>query len=184
MFSPLTKVFIAVIAILAFSSASEYLLIRHQVNTIDALRAQLAAAKAANDESQKTIAALRVERTKASDTCEAQLEGYDATLAELKRIDELTGGYVNVSEISSSVTNTLGSGNVLLDAVNSMYPAPGGQSGVCQASGSPDSGGPNVLSSQVRYCFCSEQDVRNLLKNNALDRGDRKNFITILDGQR
>lgn len=172
----------ALYILLALSGATAgyyYLRCGQLANKAAALTHELTMAQDANAESTKTIAALTSERAASEKTCEARLRGYDATLAELQRIDGLKGGtdgHGDGNHIDSG-------GDPLLDALNGMYPA-GGQDGVCQTDNPRDSGGSGVLPGSVRYCFCGEQDVKNLLKNNALARGDRENLAAILEGLR
>jgi hypothetical protein len=189
-----------VILILSLACGGEYLWIKHQAAELKTLNIELASAQDANLSSQATITSLLAERDKAGQTCQSRLSAKDDLIHRLQDIDALpsnsTPNTQNPTLISGgphdaknqgnnqTVVADRHSGNPLLDALNGMYPAPGGQAGVCQATGAADPSGASVLSGQVLYCFCSEQDVKDLLKNRELDKSDSKDLRTILDGLR
>ena len=140
----------------------------------------------ANAEGWKTVQALEAERTKAKKSCETRLAGYDATLAELKRISELQGG---THEQGGEVSVTGGSGDDLLDALNGMFPDlrgtdGSGPNGVCKTGSSGDPEGSAVLPGSVSYCFCSVEDVKNLLKDWVLTGAREKDLVNIIEGLR
>jgi len=183
-----------IIALLLATSGFYYLRCGQLTNTVSSLTLSLTAATDANLVSQATISALKLERTKLSNICESRMQGYDETLAELIRIDGLKGGsngqrdetFMGVGNGSGN-----GSGNMLLDSLNGLYPMPvGSEARVCEAgyTGNAESSGAlpgSVLPSRgPLYCFCSEQDVKNFLKNSVLDRNYENQLVTILDGLR
>ncbi len=177
----------------------EYLWIKHQAAELKTLNAELTTVQDANLSSQATITSLLAERDKAGQTCQSRLSAKDELIHKLQDIDALPSNSTPNTQNSTLISGgphdaenqgnnqtAVGdhrSGNPLLDALNGMYPAPGGQDGVCQAAGAADSSGAAILPGQV-LCFCSEQDIKNLLKNRELDKSDSKDLRTILDGLR
>jgi hypothetical protein len=136
----------------------------------------------ANKASTETIDALKIERKKANKSCKTQMDGYDATLEWLRRIDNYTGG-LHVQNGENVVIGN--SGDDLLDALRLLFPVSGGdKDGVCKAGSPGNAQGTDVLPSEVSYCFCSVEDVKNLLKNNALDRGYENRLVGVIEGLR
>ncbi len=166
---------------LGLTATIEYGIIEHQKTTIGTLTNQLHDAQNANDAAQKTITDLTVERDKSAETCEARLSEKDTMIRKFQTIDDL-------KEDTHENTKAVDSGsidNTLLGALNQLYSAPSdSKPGVCQATNTAGAGGTGILSGQVRYCFCSDNDVRNFLKNMALSDSDRQELRTILDGLR
>jgi len=178
-----------VLAIVSTYCGILYLKCGRQEAKIAQLSVNLDTALTANDEGVETIKQLKAERTRATRSCETRLAGYDATLEELMRINELHGG--NHAEGNETVVDgnpVIFSGDALLDMLNGMFPdlrgAEGGnKNGICQAGGSGNAKGAEVLSGSVpQYCFCSEQDVKNLLKNQVLRSGRESALVTIIEG--
>ena len=180
--NPLAKALAIAVAALLIICGLGYFWIQRQGVHIDQLEAHLGAAQGANGESTKTIAALTIERDKNAETCESRLAGYNATLTELQRIDGLQGGNDAHRETMSENSGPI-NGDPLLTALNRMYPA-GGQDGVCQTGNPGSAGGSAILPGSVRYCFCSDDDVRNFLKNQALMAGRESELVSIFDGLR
>lgn len=162
-------------------------------NKAEALTQERDTARSANDESQKSITELKNERTKAAKSCQSRIQGYDETLAELIRLDSLTGGNhdeaTGITGGNSTADNhgvSDSSGDAVLDELNRVYPVQAGSpNGVCEAGDPGDAEGSGALPGAVRrYVFCTDRDAVNFLKNHALDRGYEKQFVTILEGLR
>jgi hypothetical protein len=174
----------AVILALAATACGEYLWIEHQKTTISTLKSQLVQAQDANATNKTTIDALTAERDKAGQTCQSRLNAKEDLIHKLQDIDamssaqSLTFNNGGPHEIGTTFSDPL------LTALNSMYPAPDSKNGICQTAGTADSSGAAVLPGQVRYCFCSEQDIKNLLKNHELDKSDSRDLRSILNGMR
>ena len=138
----------------------------------------------ANAEGVKTIAALRSEIAAAGATCERRVTGKDRLIAELRKIDATEGGTHEHRSEGGDVG--LPSGNdPLLDLINGVLPGQGGRpDGVCEAAGPAGPGGAVLVPRPVRYCFCSERDVRNFAKDWALCRAWARDGVHIIEGLR
>jgi hypothetical protein len=137
----------------------------------------------ANAESVKTITALKAERDKAGKSCEARITGKDRLIAELRKIDETTGGHHALGTQNSKPETSVS--DPLLSLLNGVLPGQGGRSdGVCEADGATGPDGAVLVSRPVRYCFCSDQDVRNFAKNWALCRAWAGEAVQVIEGMR
>ncbi len=160
---------------LTLACGAEYLWIEHQNAELKTLNIELASARKANADNLVTIMSLTTERDKAARTCEDNLQGYSATLAYLKQIDATPSANDKTTEVTNEIRNPKSEiGNAspdpLLNALNGMsLPQANDGHSVCQAARSGSAAGSAALPGQVLYCFCSDDDVRNLLKNQALD---------------
>ncbi len=178
------------ILVLSLACGAEYLWIEHQNAELKTLNSELDSVRKANADNLVTIMSLTTERDKAARTCEDNLQGYSATLAYLKQIDATPSANDKTPEASNEnpIPNSsfrIDSDDPLLNALNSMFlPQAGDGRAVCKAARSNSAAGSAALPGPVLYCFCSDNDVRNLLKNQALDDNRMRGLERDLDGLR
>ncbi len=146
------------------------------------LSTELNQAQDANRTNDAAIKDLIAEREQSGRTCESRLSAKDDLIRRMQSIDALASNKGGKHETNNNRSVDLG--GTLLGALNGMYPAVHSQDGVCPAAGLADAGGAGLVSRKIYYCFCSDDDVRNLLKNYELEKGDRADLRTILDSLR
>ena len=168
------KLYAAGAALLIILGLSAVVYVQHGQKKV--LEAELAQALAANKTSDNTIQELKAEREKAGQSCAQRVAGKDRLIDELRRIRETKGGNDAKQGNRSSgnevaAANSARSGDALLVLLNGMFPSSGADgNGVCQAADPAVAQGAAVVPGQVRYFFCSDEDVRNLVSNVALCR--------------
>lgn len=145
----------------------------------------------ANKSSKEANDLLLQERDKVSRTTDARLSSCMQKVYALQQIDQITGGNDAKQRGGPAgnkvdTANSARSGDGLLDSLNRMYSSStdSNGNGVCQAVDTGDTASAELLPRSLRYCFCSDEDVRNMLKNRVLDYSDRVDRITIQDGLR
>jgi hypothetical protein len=160
------KICAGTIVLLIIAGMLEYVQIVRLKANVSGLERDVELAMDANKTSAETIRKLDVERKRTMAVCQDRLSGYDATIAELQRIDALKGG--NDNEDTRN-----GSADDLLLALNRLFAPSGDENGV---RGVPTGTGPaqsNAVSGTILYCLESDGDAKNLIKNITLLQADR-----------
>jgi hypothetical protein len=174
------RIYLVIAAVIAVIMGGGGIAYKYQHAKLRASTADLKSCVEVNAETNATIQSMRAERESAERSCSARLKAKDRLFARLQEIDSLSSqptdshnnGGPNAKPDAKTVAKRPDSvsmhGDTLLGALNGMYPAHGDADSVCSTGGPGDPGATPVLSGAVLYCFCSDRDVKNLLKNQAL----------------
>lgn len=182
------KLYAAGAALIIILGLSATVYVQHGQKKV--LRAELAQVRAANKTTDNAIQELKAEREKAGKSCAQQVAGKDRLIDELRRIRETKGGNdakqgngTSGNEVAAA--DSARSGDALLALLNGMFPTSAADgNGVCQAADPAVAGGAAVVPGQVRYFFCSDEDVRNLVSNVALCKAWALEAVDVIEGLR
>lgn len=187
------RLYIAIGAFILLLASGGGVAWKYQQAKLRASTSDLKSCVEASETTNATVQAMLDERDVSSKLCTARLAAKDALFIRLQEIDRLssrptnstTGG--NDGDANTDAENLAkrpdldpAHTNTLLGVLNRVYPAHGGQDRICAARSAGDAGGTSVLPGAVLYCFCSDDDVKNWLKNQAVrdaHDSDVKNII-------
>lgn len=185
------RLYLVIAAVIAVIMGGGGIAYKYQHAKLRASTADLKSCVEVNAVTNATIQSMRAERESAERSCSARMKAKDRLYAQLQAIDGLTsrpstshnGGpnaKPNAQNVAEQPDSQRVHGDTLLGALNGLYPADSDQGGICQAGDPGGSGAAPVLSGSILYCFCSDRDVKNLLKNQALQDARGKDIESIL----